>query len=271
VSERRACVALDIPRATLRYEEKRAPDEETLTKRILELARENPRYGYRRITVLLRKEGWKKLNRKRVHRIWKQAGLKVAQPRKQKRARWGGSENSCLRRRAEHIGHVWSWDFIHDQTSDGQALKILSIVDEFSRECMLLLVERHITADRVIDALCELFQQRGVPAHIRSDNGPEFIAKDIRKWLDALDIGPLYIEPGSPWENAYVESFHSKFRDECLNLELFTSLVEAQVLIEAFRRHYNERRPHSSLEYMTPLEFASNLQKTNLCTEGVAV
>lgn len=260
---------MGIPRATLRYKDKRAPDEEALTQRILELARLNPRYGYRRIKVLLQREGWD-VNRKRVHRIWKREGLKVAQPRKQKRARWGGSENSCIRRRAEHIGHVWSWDFIHDQTSDGQALKILSVVDEFSRECILLLVARHITAEEVIDALCELFRSRGVPEHIRSDNGPEFIANAIRTWLAGLDIGPLYIEPGSPWENAYVESFHSRFRDEFLNRELFSTLLEAQVLIEEWRREYNEVRPHSSIGYLTPAEFAKNVAKSNTGSKGVA-
>ncbi|MEW6281306.1 MAG: IS3 family transposase, partial [Candidatus Eremiobacterota bacterium] len=248
VSERRTCAALGVPRATLRYKSKKKPDEDALTQRILELSRLNPRYGYRRIARLLRREGWN-VNRKRVHRIWKQEGLKIAPPRKLKRARLGQSENSCVRRRAEYIRHVWSWDFIHDQTSDGQALKILSVVDEYSRECLLLLVERHITAERVLDALCELFRTHGVPEHIRSDNGPEFIANAIRSWLGSLHIGPLYIEPGSPWENAYVESFHSRFRDEFLNRELFTSLVEAQVLIEEFRRHYNEERPHSSIGY----------------------
>jgi transposase InsO family protein len=270
VSERRACDALGIPRSTLRYKEKKAPDEDALTQRILELARLNPRYGYRRIKVLLQREGWN-VNRKRIQRIWKHEGLKVAQPRKQKRARWGGSENSCVRRRAEYIGHVWSWDFIHDQTSDGQALKILSLVDEFSKECLLLLVARNITAEHVIDALCELFRNRGVPAHIRSDNGPEFIANAIRLWLDGLDIGPLYVEPGSPWENAYVESFHSRFRDEFLNRELFTTLLEAQVLIEEYRRHYNEVRPHSSIGYLTPLEFTGKCKKSTMELEGVAV
>lgn len=268
VSERRACAALDIPRATLRYQAKKKPDEDALTQRMLELARSNPRYGYRRVTRLLRREGWK-VNRKRVHRIWKREGLKVAQPRKQKRARWGGSENSCIRRRAEHIDHVWSWDFIHDQTSDGQALKILSVVDEFSKECLVLLVERHITAERMIDALCELFRRRGVPEHIRSDNGPEFIAAALRGWLASLDIGPLYVEPGSPWENAYVESFHSRFRDEFLDRELFTSLLEAQTLIEEFRRHYNEERPHSSIGYLTPTEFVK-ICKSTAQPEGLA-
>jgi len=165
---------------------------------------------------------------------------------------------------------VWSWDFIYDQTSDGQALKILSVVDEFSRECILLLVARHITAEQVIDALCELFRSRGVPGHIRSDNGPEFIANAIRTWLGGLDIGPLYIEPGSPWENAYVESFHSRFRDEFLNRELFTTLLEAQVLIEEWRGQYNEFRPHSSIGYLTPAEFAKSMQKSNIGSEGVA-
>ena len=256
MSERRACKALEIARSTLRYEAKKKPDEQALTQRIIELARLHPRYGYRRINKLLQREGWL-VNRKRVHRIWKQEGLKVSQPRKRKRTRWGGSENSCVRRRAEHMNHVWSWDFVQDQTSDGKALRILSVVDEFTRECLLLLVARSINHEQVIDALCELFRQRGVPNYIRSDNGPEFIANALRNWLGTMDIGPLYVEPGSPWENAYVESFHARLRDEFLNLELFTSLLEAQVLIEDFRHEYNHHRPHSSINYQTPNEFAT--------------
>ena len=231
----------------------RAPDEQRLVKRLRALSRQHPRFGYRRITRLLQVEGWR-VNRKRVRRLWRQEGLKV--PRKQrKKRRLGSSVNGASRYRAEHPNHVWSYDFIEDQTVDGRRLKILPIVDEFTRECLTIEVERHMTAQDVIATLRFLFELRGPPEYLRSDNGPEFIAQAVKDWLSESGVGTLYIEPGSPWQNAYSESFNSRFRDELLNRELFETLAEAKVLIEDFRLDYNHRRPHSALEYRTPAAF----------------
>jgi len=191
------------------------------------------------------------VNHKRVERIWRHLGLKV--PQKQpKRGRLWLCDGSTRRLRPEHKDHVWSYDFIYDRTKDGRPLKILSVIDEYSRECLMLKVARKLRSWEVIDALNELFLKRGMPKHIRSDNGSEFIARQVRKWLEILEVKPLYIEPGSPWENGYVESFHGKFRDELLSLEQFDNLWEAEVLIERWRKEYNEIRPHSALGYLPP-------------------
>ena len=231
---------------------------------MLELVRRHPRYGYRRMWALLRQEGWR-VNRKRIHRLWRAEGLKV--PRKQRKKRYlGHSANGCARRRAEHKDHVWAWDFIHDRTHDGRPLKWLSIVDEYTRECLALEVGRGIVADRVIDVLVELFAVRGLPRHIRSDNGPEFIAGTIRQWLDHAGVQTLYIEPGSPWENGYAESFHGRLRDELLDREEFANLAEARTLGTAWRLEYNHRRPHSSLCYRTPAEFAAGCAASGFAT-----
>jgi putative transposase len=255
VSERRACPVLDQPRASQRYEAKPRDDEAVLVKRMMELARAHPRYGYRMITAKLRQEGWH-VNRKRVYRLWRREGLKVPQ-KKRKRRRLGASENSCHRRRAEHQDHVWTWDFVFDRTASGRALKWLSIVDEYTRECLCLKVDRSITSEDVIDTLAELFAMRGVPGHIRSDNGPEFIAHAIRRWLAQVEVETLYIEPGAPWENGYVESFHSRLRDELLATEVFENLAAARKLTAAWKEDYNYHRPHSSLGYVAPAEFAA--------------
>jgi transposase InsO family protein len=223
--------------------------------RIKELAREHPRYGYRRITALLRREGWS-VNIKRVHRLWRREGLKVPQIRR-KRRRLGHGENGCARRRSERPNHVWSYDFLYDQTADGRQLKILPVVDEYTRECLTIEVERGMDAEAVVSTLEYLFEVRGEPEHIRSDNGPEFIAEAVRSWLARRGSKTLYIEPGSPWENAYSESFNSRFRDELLDREVFETLKEAKVIIEDHRLEYNHRRPHSSLGYRTPAEFAA--------------
>lgn len=223
--------------------------------RVRELAREHPRYGYRRITALLKREGWS-VNRKRVHRLWRREGLKVPQVQR-KRRRLGSSENGCVRHRAERPNQVWSYDFVMDQTADGRRLKVLPIVDEYTRECLTIEVERSMTARDVVSTLEYLFEVRGVPEHIRSDNGPEFIAEAVRGWLAHHGAKTLYIEPGSPWENAYSETFNSRLRDELLDRELFETLKEAKVIIEDHRLEYNYRRPHSSLGYQTPAEFAA--------------
>ena len=222
---------------------------------MLDLSRLHPRYGYRRITALLRGEGWR-VNRKRVHRLWRREGLKVVVKQRKKR-RLGSSDNSVARRKAEHINHVWSYDFVMDQTENGRQLKFLPVLDEYTRECLTLEVARSITSMDVIEVLENLFMVRGVPEYIRSDNGPEFIANAIKTWLGEIGVATLYIAPGSPWENAYSESFNSRFRDELLNREMFGSVFEARVLSGDWRLDYNNHRPHSSLDYMTPAAFAA--------------
>ena len=259
VSERRACRVLEQPRATQRYVAETGDEEARLVGRMLELVRRHPRYGYRRITALFRREGWP-VNRKRIYRLWRRQGLKVPKKQRKKR-RLGTSANGCVRQRAEHVDHVWAWDFIFDRTSNGRTLKCLSIVDEYTRECLALEVDRRMTSEQVIDVLVELFAVRGVPSHIRSDNGPEFIARAIRRHLEQTGVGTLYIEPGAPWENGYAESFHSRLRDELLAREEFASLGEAKALASQWRADYNHRRPHSALGYQTPAEFASACRK----------
>lgn len=254
-SERRACRVVQQPRSTHRYQPRGKEAEERLVMRMLELVREHPRYGYRRIWALLRREGWG-VNRKRVYRLWRREGLRV--PRKaRKKRRVGSSANSCARRRAEHKDHVWAWDFIHDRTEGGGPLKWLTMVDEYTRECLALEVERSIKATDVVDVLAGLFRERGVPGHIRSDNGSEFIAGAIREWLGWSGVGTLYVEPGAPWENGYAESFQGRLRDELLNVEEFESVREAKALGARWHRQYNQQRPHSALGYRTPAEFAA--------------
>jgi putative transposase len=254
-SERRACRVLRQSRSSQRRKAKRRDDEAALARRMRELVRQRPRFGYRRIAALLRREGWR-ANPKRIYRLWRQEGLKVPR-KKRKRRSWGLSENACHCRRAERKDHVWTWDFVFDRTTSGSALKWLSIVDEFTRECLCLKVARGITSEDVIDALAELFAMRGVPQHIRSDNGPEFIALAIQKWLVQVGVTTLYIAPGSPWENGYAESFHSRLRDEFLALEEFENVAAARKLTTAWQDDYNHHRPHSSLGYLTPIEFAA--------------
>ena len=236
-------------------------DEAALRAALRELAAQRRRFGYRRLAVLLRREGWR-VNRKRIWRLWRQEGLKV--PRKQrKKRRLGSSANSCARRPAEHKGHVWAWDFLHDRTSDGRPLKWFTLVDEYTRECLALEVERGMTARAVSAVLAGVVRERGVPGHIRSDNGPEFIAKAIRAWMSEACLGALYIAPGAPWENGYAESFNSKVRDELLNAEEFGSVLEAKVLAKAWRREYNHVRPHSALGYRTPAEYGAMVPRAD--------
>lgn len=255
VSQRRACQTLGVSRSSQRYQPREDDEEGRLVARILELVREHPRYGYRFITVLLRREGWE-VNRKRVYRLWQQEGLQV--PRKQrKKRRLGTSAGGCVRQRAEHKDHVWAWDFVFDRTAGGRSIKWLSIVDEYTRECLALEVDRRMTSDDVLDVLADLFAIRGVPKHIRSDNGPEFIARAIRRFLEGAGVEALYIEPGSPWQNGYAESFHSRLRSELLDAEVFENVGAAQALSATWRSHYNHHRPHSSLGYQTPAAFAT--------------
>jgi putative transposase len=245
---------LDQPRSSQRYQARPRSDEPALVKRMLELVRQRPRFGYRRVGWLLAAEGWR-ASLGRVFRLWRREGLKVPQKRR-KRRRLGTSANACDRRRAEHRNDVWCWDFVFDRTTTGSQLKWLSIVDEHTRECLALKVARSITSEDVIDTLAELFAMRGVPKHIRSDNGPEFIAQAIRRWLESVGVEALYIEPGSPWENGYAESFHGRVRDEFLAMEVFESVPAARRLTAAWREDYNHVRPHSSLGYVAPVEFA---------------
>lgn len=250
ISERRACRVLSRGRATQRHMPHIHSDEEQLRTRIVELATRYGRYGYRRITALLREESWR-VNHKRVERIWRKEGLKVPK-RQPKRGRLWLNDGSCIRLRSKHKDHVWSYDFMVDRTADGRVFRILTIIDEYTRECLAIRVDRRITSQDVIDKLFQLFVFRGVPEHIRSDNGPEFTARAIRTWLNRLGVKTLFIERGSPWENGYIESFNGKLRDELLNLEIFSTLTEAKILIGEWRKEYNHVRPHSALNYRPP-------------------
>ena len=255
LSERRACRTLQQPRTTQRYKPKNPDKDKALVSAMRRLAGEHPRYGYRLITGKLRQEGWC-VNKKRVQRLWRKEGLQVPYRRRIKKSR-GSSENGCSVKKAEYINHVWTYDFIEDCTEDGRLLKFLTVLDEWTRESAAIEVGRSIKSRDVISVLEYLFMIRGVPGYIRSDNGPEFIADAVKKWLEEQMVGTLYIEPGSPWENGYIESFHSRLRDELLNRELFYSVKEAKVLAENWRMDYNHHRPHSSLGYMTPAAFAA--------------
>jgi len=250
VSERRACCVLHQSRSTQRRHLVEREDEGPLTRAIIDLATEYGRYGYRRITALLRQQGWA-VNHKRVERIWRREGLKV--PQKQpKRARLWLNDGSCKRLRASARNHVWSYDFVMDRTHDGRAFRMLTVIDEYTHECLAIKVRRKLDSSDVLDCLNALFLQHGVPEHIRSDNGAEFTAIQVREWLTQASVKTLFIEPGSPWENGYNESFNGKLRDELLNGEIFYTLKEAQTVIESWRVHYNTVRPHSSLGYRPP-------------------
>ena len=264
MSERRACQLVNQPRGTQRYQPTQREDEDRLTQAIVLLAGQYGRYGYRRITALLKRAGWQ-VGKDRVERIWRREGLKV--PQKQKaRGRLWLNDGSCVRLRPERKNHVWSYDFASAKTHDGRTVRMLNPIDEYTRERLLIRCERSWSSARVIGALADGMAMKGIPEHLRSDNGPEFVAKDLRKWLAATGAKTLYIEPGSPWENGYCESFNSKLRDEFLNGEIFYSMKELRVLAERWRVHYNTVRPHSSLGYKPPapaawLTEASRAQK----------
>jgi putative transposase len=249
-SERRICRALGIARSVIRYVPQPRDDESPLRQAIIRLASQYGRYGYRMSAGLLGQEGWQ-VSRSRVERIWKLEGLKV--PQKQpKRARLWLADGSCMRLRAARRNHVWSWDFVMDRTDDGRPIKMLTLIDEFTKECLALHPARRIRANDVIDIFADVMIEHGIPEHIRSDNGPEMIAKNLRRWLGRLGVKSVYIEPGSPWEHGYCESFNGKLRNELLDGEIFYTLREAQVLIEQWRQHYNRIRPHSALGYRPP-------------------
>jgi transposase InsO family protein len=250
VSERRICRVLGQHRSTQRHRPRGREDEERLVADMIELARQYGSYGYRRVAVLLREAGWQ-VSDGRIERLWRREGLKVP-PKQPKKGRLWLNDGSCIRLRPERRNHVWSYDFVHCRTDDDKAFRTLNILDEFSRECLAIRVKRKLNSTDVIDALTDLFILRGPPAYVRSDNGPEFIAQAVRDWIAAVGARTAYIEPGSPWENGYVESFNARFRDELLNREIFYSLREAQIIIEGWRKHYNTKRPHSALGYRPP-------------------
>jgi putative transposase len=261
LSERRACQIAGQHRSTQRHEPSRAADDAALRGRLRELSRERPRWGYRRAHARLRGEGWS-LNRKRVQRLWREEGLRVP-TRRRKRRRLGESTVPADRLRAGRPDQVWALDFQFDQTADGRILKLLHVVDEHTREALVIRCARRIDSDDTVAVLEGLVAARGgAPEHIRCDNGPELTANALRDWCRFSRTGPSYIEPGSPWQNPYVESFGSRVREELLSQELFATLVEAQVLVEDWREDYNERRPHSALGMMAPARFAASWRRS---------
>jgi len=252
ISERRACRVLHQHqhRSTQWRKPHKLDDEDALTAAIIRLATRFGRYGYKRITALLKAEGWH-VNHKRVFRIWRREGLKVPMKQPKRRRLWL-NDGSCIRLRPQHRNHVWAYDFVQDKTRDGCKFRMLTVIDEFTRECLAIKVQRRLNNQDVLAVLADLMVKRGIPDHIRSDNGSEFRATVLRKWLDNVGAKTLYIEPGSPWENGFNESFNGRLRDECLKVELFNNLMEAKIIIEMWRRHYNTVRPHSSLGYKPP-------------------
>ena len=261
VSERRACRALSQPRATQRYRPRRPDADRRLIAELRRLVESYPRYGSERVHQVLVGVGWR-VNLKRVHRLWKAEHLQVPRKQRKRRRLPGSSENSCLRHKATHCNHVWSYDFLADRTEDGRQLKLLVVIDEFTRECLAIEVARTFTARDVRLTLEYLFAVRGATEHVRSDNGPESIAKEIRRWLSLASVGTLYIQKASPWENGYVESFNGRLRDELLNRELFLSLPEARYVLDEWRLEYNHRRPHSGIGWQTPAAFAATWENT---------
>ncbi len=250
ISERRACKVLAQTRSTQRRQPVVADDEPRLVKRMVELATQYGRYGYRRITAMLRWEGWK-VNHKRIQRLWRREGLKVPSKQPKRRRLWF-NDGSCIRLRSTHKNHVWAYDFVLTRTHDGRPVRMLTVLDEYTRECLAIDTARKLNHQNVLECLADLFVRKGVPDYLRSDNGSEFTAQAVREWLERLGVKTAYIEPGSPWENGYNESFNGKLRDELLNGEIFDTLLEAKVLIERWRKEYNTIRPHSALGYIPP-------------------
>ena len=269
LSERRACQIAGQHRSTQRHGPRWAPDESALRGRLREISRERPRWGYRRAHARLREEGWC-LNRKRTQRLWREEGLRVPQ-RRRKRQRLGESTVPASRLAAERPDQVWALDFQFDQTADGRLLKLLHVVDEFTREALAIGCERRIDADATVRVLDRLIADRGgAPELIRCDNGPELTANALRDWCRFNQAGSAYIEPGSPWQNAYVESFGSRVRDELLGVELFQTLAEAQLLVEDWRLDYNTNRPHSALGMMAPARFAASWRRSGTTTNRLS-
>jgi transposase InsO family protein len=256
VSERRACRALDQPRSTQRYAAKRPDADRQLIDQLRRLAESHPRHGSERMHELLLHTGWR-VNFKRVHRLWKQEHMQVPRKQRKKRRIKGESANGCVRHRPKHRNHVWSYDFLMDRTEDGRQLKLLVVIDEFTRECLAIEAARSFTARDVKLTLGYLFAIRGAPQHIRCDNGPEFVADEIQRWLGQAAVDTLYIQKASPWENGYVESFNSRLRDELLNRELFLGLDEARYVLDEWRNEYNHHRLHGGIGWRTPAAYAA--------------
>ena len=250
MSERRTCRVLEQPRSTQRQIPTTSVEEDRLRARITELACQYGRYGYMRITALLRAEGWH-VNHKRVERIWREEGLKVPRRQRKRRRQWL-TDGSCVRLRPGHRNHVWRYDFVAERTSDGRPLRMLTLIDEYTRECLAIHVDRQIKADHVMEQLTDVFVQGGTPEYLRSVNGSEFTVAEVRKWLQRVGVKTMFIEPGSPWENGYIESFNGKLRDELLNGEIFDTVLEARVLTDNYRKHDNTVRPHTALHYRPP-------------------
>ena len=250
VTERGACRALSVNRTAYRYEAIRLADEDEVRADIIDKACNYGRVGYRMVAAMMCNEG-RKINHKRVERIWREEGLKLPKRQEKKRRLWL-NDGSCVRLRPEHKNHVWSYDFVEDRTVDGRKVRWLNIIDEYEHRCLASVPRRSWRNTDVIELLADLMLVNGTPEYLRSDNGPEFIAKKLRKWLSELGVITTYIEPGSPWENGYCESFNSRMRDEFLNGELFGNMYEAQVLTARWVRYYNEVRPHSSLAGRPP-------------------
>lgn len=269
MSERRACRAINQPRSTQRHQFAcDTSDSILIRQRVIEFAKKYGRYGYRRVWALLKIEGFQ-VNIKRIYRIWRQEGLKV--PSKQpKKARLWLNDGSCIRLRPEYRDHVWSYDFVEDKTNDGRKFRMFNVIDEYTRECLAIKVKRKLNSKDVLMVLSKLFIQRGVPDHVRSDNGAEFIAKVLRKWFADTNVKTLYITPGSPWENGYCESFNGKLQDELLKREVFYTLKEAEILIERWRKEYNTIRPHSSLGYKPPTPETLALNERSLDFKSVS-
>jgi putative transposase len=258
LSQRRSCELSGLSRTAVRYQP--SDNNELLLKRIKELAFEHIRYGYRHIWALLRREGWL-VNKKRVWRLWKKNGLQV--PRRLPRQRKQGMGVNVFPVRALAPNHIWTLDFVADRLSHGGRLRMLSVLDEFTRECLTVQVERSLKAKDVQEALEKVIKERGAPCYLRSDNGSEFVEKNLQKWLRQNNVDSIFITPGSPWENGFCESFNGKLRDECLNMHWFKTLREAKVLIEMWRKEYNTFRPHRALRYKTPAEFAAHWNATH--------
>jgi putative transposase len=267
VSENRACRVLNQPRSTQRYEPRVADDEPLLVKRIIELATEYGRYGYRRVTAMLRREGWR-VNHKRVERIWRREGLKVPK-RQPKRGRLWLNDGSCVRLRPEYRDHVWSYDFVHERTHDGRPLRLLTIIDEYSRECLAIEAGQHLKGDEVVEVMERLLIERGAPERIQCDNGSEFVSKVLDKWAYENKVTMDFSRPGKPTDNAMIESFNTTFRNECLNINWFLSLEDARGKIERWRVEYNEFRPHSSLGDLTPQDFAEQFAESSESQEAL--
>ncbi len=255
MSERKSAKVVGISRSSLKYQPRRSRTPE-LVERIKKIARREKRYGYRRVWAELRREG-EVLNPKRVYRLWRREGLALRRRKRRRKIVMGAT----VPMKAEHPGQVWTYDFLHDACENGRKLKILTVTDEFHRESLAIEVEGRLPSRKVLEVLQRLFAQHGAPEFVRSDNGPEFVAKAVGEWIRRNNSRTYFIEPGSPWQNGYAESFNGKLRDECLNMEVFRNLAEAKVVIEAWRRHYNQERSHSSLGYLTPLEYRDQWER----------